>query len=262
MTQDPLNQGPATAGRITVLLIDSNVFYAKRLAGAIEKEGLDVIHSTQVAYALTMLEWQPPAAIVCATNLRELSAFDLPPLLQADPKTAHIPVIAMGDGGEQALMAAFRAGCTDFVDRRLGPEQIAAHLRELLRSQRDGFQPTQMLSGDDTGLSGNLSHLDLPSVVQMLAQSRKSGALHINFNDLDGVIFFAEGDITHAECGDLIGDDAVITMVKSCNGANAGVYKFVPGDTVATRTVLRSATALMLDACRELDERSVSREVN
>ena len=248
--------------RVNVLLIDSNVFFAKRLAGAIEKEGMEVTHSTQAAYALTMLEWHPPSAIVCATNLRELSAFDMPPLLQADPKTAHIPVIAMGDGGEQALMAAFRAGCTDFVDRRLGPEQIAAHLRDLLRSQRDGFQPTQMLSGDDTGLSGNLSQLDLPSVVQMLSQSRKSGALHINFNDLDGVIFFDAGDVSHAECGDLIGDDAVIIMVKSCNGADAGVYKFVPGDTVATRTVLRSATALMLDACRELDEKGISREVS
>ena len=259
MSQNPPTGAPAI--NVTrVLLIDSNVFFAKRLAGAIEKEGMEVTHATQAAYALTMLEWQPPTAIVCATNLRELSAFDLPPLLQADPKTAHIPVIALGDSGEQALMDAFRAGCADFVDRRLGPEQIAGHLRELLRSQRDGFQPTQMLSGDDTGLSGNLSHLDLPSVVQMLSQSRKSGALNVDFNELDGVLFFSDGDIVHAECGDLIGDDAVILMVQRCNGAEAGVYKFVPGATVATRTVLRSSTALMLDACRELDERSVSRE--
>ncbi|MGH9524379.1 MAG: DUF4388 domain-containing protein [Terriglobales bacterium] len=261
MSSEITRQEANNTARRTVLLIDSNVFFAKRLAGAIEKEGIDVIHSTQAAYALTMLEWQPPSLIICATNLREMSAFDLPPLLQADPKTAHIPVIAMGDSGDQALMAAFRAGCTDFVDRRLGPEQIAAHLRDLLRSQRDGFQPTQMLTGDDTGLTGNLSHLDLPSVVQMLSQSRKSGALHINFHDLDGVVFFDGGDISHAECGELIGEDAVIAMVKSCNGADAGVYKFVPGDTVAIRTVLRSSTALMLDACRELDEQNTSREV-
>lgn len=258
---EPNTTPHSPAERTTVLLIDSNVFFAKRLAGAIEKEGIAVTHSTQAAYALTMLEWQPPSAIVCATNLRELSAFDLPPLLQADPKTAHIPVIALGESGEQALMAAFRAGCTDFVDRRLGPEQIAAHLRGLIRSQRDGFQPTQMLSGDDTSLTGSLSHLDLPSVVQMLAQSRKSGALHVNFKDVDGVIFFVSGDISHAESGELIGEDAVIAMVKSCNDADAGLYKFVPGDTVATRTVLRSSTALMLDACRELDEKNVSREV-
>ncbi|HKT23736.1 MAG TPA: DUF4388 domain-containing protein, partial [Terriglobales bacterium] len=91
-------------------------------------------------------------------------------------------------------------------------------------------------------------------VVQMLAQSRQSGGLHINTADLDGVMFFDGGDISHAEAGELIGDDAVIEIVKRTNGIENGVYKFVPGASATTRTVLRSATELMLDALRELDE--------
>ena len=51
-----------------------------------------------------------------------------------------------------------------------------------------------------------------------------------------------------------MGEDAVVHIVKSCNGKESGVYKFVPGATATTRTVLRSATELMLDALRELDE--------
>jgi hypothetical protein len=35
---------------------------------------------------------------------------------------------------------------------------------------------------------------------------------------------------------------------------DSGVYKFVYGATSAQRTVLRSATELMLDAMREFDE--------
>ena len=54
--------------------------------------------------------------------------------------------------------------------------------------------------------------------------------------------------------GDLIGEDAVVHIVKNCNGKESGVYKFVPGATATTRTVLRSATELMLDALREVDE--------
>src|SRR5207244_4555260 len=118
-----------------VLLIDSNVFFAKRLSGALAAEGIEVVHCAQAAYALTMIEWNPPTAIVCASNLREMGAFEILPIVHGDKKTAHIPVIAMGDGGDdQALMAAFRSGCADYVDRRLGPEQIAAHLRVFLRS--------------------------------------------------------------------------------------------------------------------------------
>lgn len=245
---------PATAPQRRLLLIDSNVFFARRLTDALKIEGFEVVHNTQSAFALTSLEWDTPEAIICATNLREMSAFDLPKILHADEKTAHIPIIAIGDGGEQALMAAFRAGCDDYIDRRLGAEHIALHVRTFLKSHNEGFQPTQMLASNETALSGSLSHLDLPGVVQMLCHSRQSGALHINASQLDGVMFFEAGDITHAESGEMIGDDAVVHIVKSCNGANDGVYKFIPGAEATTRTVMRSATDLMLDALRQLDE--------
>lgn len=249
-----MSSSPASMPK--VLLIDSNVFFAKRLSDALKQEGMEVVHSTQSAYALTMLEWNTPAAILCATNLREMNAFELPRIVHGDHKNAHIPIIAMGDGGDQALMAAFRAGCDDYVDRRLGPEHVASHLRTFLKSQNEGFQPTQMLGISETALSGNLSHLDLLGVVQMLAHSRQSGALHANSSDLDGIMFFDAGDISHAESGDLIGDDAVLDIVKRTNQVDMGVYKFVPGASASTRTVLRSATELMLDALRELDERA------
>src|SRR5205823_7460729 len=193
-----------------LLLIDSNVFFAKRLAEALKKEGFDVTHATQSAYALTMLEWNPPLAILCATNMREMGAFDLPPILHADIKTAHIPIIAVGDGGDQALMEAFRAGCEDYVDRRAGPAQVASHVRAFLRSHTEGFQPTQMLNTTEAALSGSLSHLDLPGVVQMLSHSRQTGALHINAEDIDGIIFFDSGELSHAESRQLMGEDAVV----------------------------------------------------
>lgn len=244
----------SSAAVAKILVIDSNVFFAKRLSDALKIEGFEVVHSTQSAYALTMLEWSPPTAIVCATNLREMNAFELPKILHTDMKTAHIPILAMGDGGDQALMAAFRAGCDDYIDRRLGPENIAAHIRSFLRSHDEGFQPTQMLHSSETALEGNLSLTDLPGIIQMLGHSRQSGALHINAGELDGIIFFQVGDVIHAECGDYIGDDAVVQIVKCCNGVEKGVYKFLPGDTATTRTVIRSVTELMLAALREIDE--------
>lgn len=241
-----------TAARI--LLIDSNVFFARRVTEALKQEGFEVVHSTQSAYALTMLEYDPPSAILCSTNLREINAHELPPIIHADPKMAHIPVIAIGDGGDQALMEAFRAGCSDYVDKRLGPELIASHVKSFLRSNAEGFQPVQMLGSSDTAFTGNLSHLDLPGILQMLAHSRQTGALYINAEGVDGVVFFENGAITHAEIGDMIGDEAVVRIVKCSNGIENGSYKFVPGESATTRTVLRSATELMLEALRELDE--------
>jgi hypothetical protein len=111
-----------------------------------------------------------------------------------------------------------------------------------------------MLESEQTVLEGSLSHLDLPGVVQMLAHSRQSGVLYINAELLDGTIFFNRGEVLHAEVGEIIGNDAVIHIIKNCNGLDRGVYKFVPGKLAATRTVFRTVTELMLEALREIDE--------
>jgi DNA-binding response OmpR family regulator len=242
------------AAQPRILLIDSNVYFSKKLSDALKTEGFDVITSSQAAYALTMLEWNRPAAVLCATNLREMSAYEIAPILRADAKTAAIPIIAVGNGGDQALMEAFRSGCDDYVDRRRAPDDIAAHVRAFLVSRQEGFQPTQMVPSSMATLTGDLSRMDLPGVIQMLNQARQTGALNINSGDTDGVIYFDGGELSHAECGLLFGDEAVIHILKSCEGAGRGVYKFVYGTTSTQHTVLRSATDLMLDAMRELDE--------
>jgi len=250
-------------GRVAkILLIDSNVYFAKRLSDALKREGFEVLSSTQPAFALTTLEYDTPTAIVCATNMREMGALEIAKIIHADPKNAGLPIIALGDGSQRALMEAFQAGCDDYIDRQRQPAVIATHIRNIIISKAEGFQPTQMIAQADTSLSGSLSHHDLPGVLQMLGHARQTGALHINGGATDAVLFFDAGTITHAECGNLFGDEAVIHIVKSCVAGGTGVYKFVYGTTAAQQTVLRSATDLMLDAMREYDENTNSDATN
>jgi CheY-like chemotaxis protein len=240
--------------RARILLIDSNVLFAKRLSDALKREGFEVTVTTQAAFALTALEYDSPAAIVCATNMREMGALEIAKIIHSDSKSASLPIIATGDGSQRALMEAFQAGCDDYIDRHLSVPTIANHIKNIIISKVDGFQPTQMLAQADTSLSGNLSHHDLTGVMQMLGQARQTGALTINAGETDAVMFFDAGEITHAECGPLFGDEAVLDILKNCVRVGSGVYKFVYGATSAQRTVLRSATDLMLDAMREYDE--------
>jgi CheY-like chemotaxis protein len=245
------------AGRpIKVLLIDSNVYFAKRLADALKREGFQVVTSTQAAFALTTLEYDAPNAILCATNMREMGALEIARIIHADSKNSNLPIIALGDGSQRALMEAFQAGCDDYIDRNGQPGVIATHVKQIIISKAEGFQPTQMLTQSDTSLSGNLTHHDLTGVMQMLGHAHQTGALHINAGDTDGVLFYDAGEVTHAECGNLFGDEAVIHILKSCVNGVEGVYKFVYGPSSTQRTVLRSATDLMLDAMREFDESS------
>jgi hypothetical protein len=158
-------------------------------------------------------------------------------------------------------MEAFQAGCDDYIDRTRPPAVIATHIKNIIVSKAEGFQPTQMLAQSDTSLSGSLTHHDLPGVMQMLGHAHQTGALHINSGNTDALLFFDAGTITHAECGSLFGDEAVIHILKNCFQNNSGVYKFVYGSSSSQRTVLRSATDLMLDAMREVDESTREPEV-
>jgi CheY-like chemotaxis protein len=239
---------------LRVLLIDSNVYFVKRMTEALEKEGFEVVHHPVASYALTMIEWNPPDIILCATELREMGAFEIVPMLRNDPKTTNIPLMALGNSVEKGPLEAYRAGCDDYIDRRRNPADIATHVRAFLRSSRHGFRPTEMLSTADTSLSGNLAHLDLPGIIQMLDQGRQTGALHVNAGETDAVMFFEGGEIHHAECGKLIGEEAVIQIIKDCQQTGIGSYKLVAGTIANQRTVHRRATDLLLDAMREFDE--------
>jgi CheY-like chemotaxis protein len=250
----------AAGRRAKILLIDSNVYFAKKLGDALKREGFEVLPSTQAAFALTTLEYDQPAAIVCATNLREMGALEIAKIIHADPKNAALPVIALGDGSQRALMEAFQAGCDDYIDRRRTPAIIASHIRNVITSKAEGFQPTQMLAQSDTSLSGSLTHHDLPGVLQMLGHAHQTGALHVNSGQTDAVLFFDAGEIRHAECGSLFGDEAVVHIIKSVQGGS-GVYKFAYGATSPQHTVLRSATDLMLDAMQEYDETAHARDM-
>src|SRR6516164_528411 len=121
-----------------ILLIDSNVLFAKRLGDALKREGFEVATTTQAAFALTTLEYDAPSAILCATNMREMGALEIARIIHADSKNSNLPIIALGDGSQRALMEAFQAGCDDYIDRNRQPAVIAAHVKQILVSKTEG----------------------------------------------------------------------------------------------------------------------------
>jgi CheY-like chemotaxis protein len=244
----------STSERLRILLIEPNIAFARRLTEAMRHHGFDIQHCTHAEYALTMVEWNMPVAILCATNLQKPDGLEVSRILATDPNTRHIPVLALGDGHPQALINAYREGYDDFFDRRLGAENVAGRVVALLSSRREGFQPTQMLTDAETSLKGRLSAINLPSVIQMVAQSHLTGALHISTDSADGIFYFMDGEISHAESGQLIGNDAARHLLKSCSSVEEGDYRFVSGSIAPTCTVQRSVTEIILDALREFDE--------
>jgi hypothetical protein len=99
-------------------------------------------------------------------------------------------------------------------------------------------------------LEGDLRHFDLSDVLQLIGFGQKEGALRIRGERGEGVIYFNDGMATHAEIGDLVGDDAMLRIVQWRDGH----FSFDTTDTTELRTVQLSIQHVILEAARQVDE--------
>ena len=217
-----------------VILVDTNLFFVRRLTDELHKDGFGVLHCSEPAYALTAVEWTMPVAILCATNLPNSDVYTIPRIVQSDERTRHIAVVAIGDSGQQPLLAAFRAGYDDFVERRIGARQTADHLVAFLLS-RNSFQFSQADARQD-----------LLSVIRSLSHRCETGALRVRAAGWEGIIFFKSGMLIHGECEEFTGDAAVLHMIETCNAVENPIYKFMRGCAIpAYETVEGTAEELI-----------------
>jgi len=96
-----------------------------------------------------------------------------------------------------------------------------------------------------------LTHHDLTGVMQMLGHAHQTAALHINASDTDGVLFYDAGTIAHAECGNLFGDEAVITFEELWKHQRRRLQIYLRNQ-VGTAHRAALGTDLMMDAMRRI----------
>ena len=99
--------------------------------------------------------------------------------------------------------------------------------------------------------SGDLSAISIFDAVQVLENSRLTGALSINSSVRAGQIFFNEGRIVGAETGASKGEDAFRKIVEATNGT-FDFEKSLKDFPVTINAA--SNTNLILDSLRQLDE--------
>jgi hypothetical protein len=105
------------------------------------------------------------------------------------------------------------------------------------------------------GVSGTLSEMSMPDIVQILWHGRKTCALHLDTGELQGEVHFVAGEIVNAIWGDASGETAFYRMLTI---GEEGRFRVDPTFTPpATRTIQASPEALLLEGMRLLDEGAV-----
>lgn len=97
---------------------------------------------------------------------------------------------------------------------------------------------------------GSLKELPLPDIIQLVSVSGKTGKFTLTRDEEDGFIFLKNGQMVHAQVGELTGEEAIYALAIW----NHGDFQFSPGDEPARQTITKSNTNLLMEAARRLDE--------
>ena len=101
-----------------------------------------------------------------------------------------------------------------------------------------------------SGFSGAISLPLLPDLIQIYTVSMADGALTIRRGADRGTIWFERGEIVHAECGELTGEEAVYHLLQWQNGQ----FSLDRDARAPLRTIDIPWQNVLLEGCRRLDE--------
>ena len=106
------------------------------------------------------------------------------------------------------------------------------------------------MSENITGFKGALAGLSLTDVIQLKGHNKYTGAITVGYGDSEGVIYFIDGEIIHAEQGSESGEQAIYEIIKW----PGGTFNIHPEMTSNVCTIHYRTDFLLLEALRRLDE--------
>jgi predicted regulator of Ras-like GTPase activity (Roadblock/LC7/MglB family) len=106
------------------------------------------------------------------------------------------------------------------------------------------------LQTEASGFVGAVSGMSLADIIQVKGGNRYSGCLIVEHMNKNGVVYFRDGEIVHAEQGHLSGEEAFYSVM----GWVGGTFRSEPKISTTNRTIDQSVGFLILEALRRMDE--------
>jgi CRP-like cAMP-binding protein len=140
------------------------------------------------------------------------------------------------------------------------PELSISLLAILSKRLEDGIRK-QRVAARYQHLSGNLEYFDLPTIIQTLATSERTGTFTITdqLEQVFAMIYFEAGKILFAKLGHLRGEDAFYQLFQSPIQDDAFTFKggLLPVELEEEVEIGTTTMGLLMEAARQQDELKV-----
>lgn len=146
--------------------------------------------------------------------------------------------------GSADARKAFELGAVDFMQKPVAADLLVAKLKQIMEREAttSGAAPR--------GVSGSLTEMGLPDMVQVLWHGRKTGSLKIRSGHDHGEIHFVGGMIFNALWMTQRGEEAFYAMLR----LKEGTFAMDPNFEAESQVIQGSPEALLLEGMRRLDE--------
>ncbi len=128
---DPTSSKPQGGEQVaierTLLIVDDDEPFRKRLARAMERRGFEVLVAGSVADGIALARSRAPAFAVIDLRLDDGSGLDIVPALREVRPDTRV-VMLTGDGNIATAVAAVKAGAVDYLAKPADADEIEAAL--------------------------------------------------------------------------------------------------------------------------------------
>ena len=125
--------GNAPTPRITILLVDDFDDSRQMYAEFLTSSGFDVLEAADGVGAIAKALEHRPSVVVMDLSLPILDGREATRRLKGDPRTGHIPIIALsGHTLTSGPHSALETGCDRFLAKPCLPDDLLATVNEIL----------------------------------------------------------------------------------------------------------------------------------
>ncbi len=243
MTGDDL-KARLLANRHLALLVDPDPEETTVLELRMVEQGFEVQIARSTDAAIKRLQQGDIEVVISELDVQPQDGFALLSEARKFPWGEKLPWIFLTNrGGKAEAQRAFELNASDFMTKPVAADVLVTKTRQIIERSATQTGPR--------GVSGSLSEMSLPDIVQVLWHGRKTGALKIRSPRGDaGEIHFVEGAIFNALFSNMRGEEAFYGMLALAEGE----FNVDPNFKAPQQVIQASPEALLLEGMRRVDE--------
>jgi CheY-like chemotaxis protein len=222
-----------------VLIVDDEETLTWSMAKSLskDKDKYEVMIANNGREALQLLKTSRIDLVISDIRMPDINGLDLLVMIKKEyPETKVIIMTAYGSSDVQK--EANQRGSLFYIEKPFEISDIRKIIIDLIGKKR-GFQ-------------GKVMGLQLTDIIQMNCLSRLTTALIVTRDGEKGVIYFNEGEVVHAECGERKGTEAFYKILGWQEGEFVSNIGFVP----PIQTIYQSWEHLLVEAMRRDDDKA------